>query len=125
MWKKSRGLTDDAANGHTCSGNTCSYSQIGDVFICERTGWVHGMHSPFPKLSTLDLFVTIFFSYGNAVCVDNCRETVFDAVSGFMVCTISGQCFDRLLDFGDESETLQNVSSKKLQQYLSLASALF
>lgn len=61
MWKKSRGLTDDAANGHACSGNTCSYSQIGDAFICERTGCVHGMHSPLPKLSMLDLFVTIFF----------------------------------------------------------------
>ncbi|XP_074584549.1 F-box protein SKIP31 [Curcuma longa] len=83
MWKKSRGLTDDAANGHACSGNTCSYSQIGDAFICERTGCVH-------------------------VCVDNCREAVFDAISGFMVCTISGQCFDRLLDPGDESETLQH-----------------
>lgn len=42
IWKSSRGLTDEVVTGHVCSGNTCSYSQIGDVFICEKTGRVHG-----------------------------------------------------------------------------------
>lgn len=42
-WKNSRGLTDDAVKGHSCSGNTCSYTQIGDAYICEKTGRVHGI----------------------------------------------------------------------------------
>ncbi|WOL13204.1 F-box protein SKIP31 isoform X3 [Canna indica] len=83
MWKSSRGLTDDAATGHSCSGNTCSYSQIGDVFICEKTGRVH-------------------------VCDDTCREVVLDHSSGILVCTISGHCFDRLLTPEEESDTLEN-----------------
>ena len=41
-WKNSRGLTDEAVKGHSCSGNTCSYTQIGDAYICEKTGRVHG-----------------------------------------------------------------------------------
>ncbi|GJN39315.1 hypothetical protein PR202_gb28426 [Eleusine coracana subsp. coracana] len=40
-WKSSRGLTDEAVKGHSCSGNTCSYTQIGDAYICEKTGRVH------------------------------------------------------------------------------------
>lgn len=43
-WKNSRGLTDEAVKGHSCSGNTCSYTQIGDAYICEKTGRVHGIH---------------------------------------------------------------------------------
>ncbi|CAN6461417.1 unnamed protein product [Victoria cruziana] len=42
IWKSSRGLTDDVAPDHACSGEICTYSQIGDVFICEKTGRVHG-----------------------------------------------------------------------------------
>jgi len=41
-WKSSRGLSDAVVADHTCSGETCSYYQIGDVFICEKTGQVHG-----------------------------------------------------------------------------------
>jgi hypothetical protein len=41
-WKSSRGLSDTVVNDHACSGKTCSYYQIGDVFICEKTGHVHG-----------------------------------------------------------------------------------
>ncbi|KAG2608448.1 hypothetical protein PVAP13_4NG320400 [Panicum virgatum] len=40
-WKSSRGLTDESVKGHSCSGNTCSYTQIGDAYICEKTGRVH------------------------------------------------------------------------------------
>ena len=43
MWKSSRGLTQEVVMGHACSGVTCSYNQIGDVFVCEKTGHVHGM----------------------------------------------------------------------------------
>lgn len=43
LWKSSRGLTDNLVIDHACSGETCSYYQIGDVFVCEKTGNVHGM----------------------------------------------------------------------------------
>ncbi|XP_010251519.1 PREDICTED: F-box protein SKIP31-like [Nelumbo nucifera] len=72
MWKSSHGLTDEVVTDHACSGETCSYYQIGDVFLCEKTGRVH-------------------------VCDDTCREVVLDADSGLLVCTISGHCFDRML----------------------------
>ncbi|KAF0903720.1 hypothetical protein E2562_029088 [Oryza meyeriana var. granulata] len=76
-WKSSRGLTDDAVKGHSCSGNTCSYTQIGDAYICEKTGRVH-------------------------VCDDACREFVLDQSSGLLLCTISGHCFERWLCPDDE-----------------------
>lgn len=41
-YKKSRGLSDAVVTDHACSGETCSYHHIGDVFICEKTGHVHG-----------------------------------------------------------------------------------
>lgn len=79
-WKNSRGLTDDAVKGHSCSGNTCSYTQIGDAYICEKTGRVH-------------------------VCDDACREFVLDQTSGLLLCTISGHCFERWLCPDDEWDT--------------------
>ncbi|KAJ8774064.1 hypothetical protein K2173_009495 [Erythroxylum novogranatense] len=72
IWKSSRGLTDKVFADHACSGETCSYYQIGDVFICEKTGNVH-------------------------VCDDTCREVIMDPANELLVCTISGRCFDRLL----------------------------
>uniref|UniRef100_A0A5B7AWA3 Putative F-box protein SKIP31-like isoform X1 n=1 Tax=Davidia involucrata TaxID=16924 RepID=A0A5B7AWA3_DAVIN len=72
IWKSSRGLTDKVFSDHACSGETCSYYQIGDVFVCEKTGNVH-------------------------VCDDTCREVVLDPTNELLVCTISGHCFDRLL----------------------------
>ncbi|KAK6934076.1 F-box domain [Dillenia turbinata] len=72
MWKISRGLSDKVVADHACSGETCSFYQIGDAFVCEKTGHVH-------------------------VCDDTCREVVFDPANGHLVCTISGHCFDRLL----------------------------
>ncbi|KAL2348749.1 hypothetical protein Fmac_002749 [Flemingia macrophylla] len=71
-WKSSRGLNDTVVAGHACSGFTCSFYQIGDVFICEKTGQVH-------------------------VCDDTCREVVLDPTNSLLVCTISGHCFDRLV----------------------------
>ncbi|XP_028085366.1 F-box protein SKIP31-like [Camellia sinensis] len=38
IWKSSRGLTDKVVLDHDCSGETCTYYQIGDVFVCEKTG---------------------------------------------------------------------------------------
>ncbi|XP_062234146.1 F-box protein SKIP31-like isoform X2 [Phragmites australis] len=79
-WKNSRGLTDEAVKGHSCSGNTCSYTQIGDAYICEKTGRVH-------------------------VCDEACREFVLDQSSGLLLCTISGHCFERWLCPDDEWDT--------------------
>ncbi|KAL0371989.1 UNVERIFIED_CONTAM: F-box protein SKIP31 [Sesamum calycinum] len=42
MWKSSRGLADTVVMNHACSGESCTYYQIGDVFVCEKTGNVHG-----------------------------------------------------------------------------------
>ncbi|CAL5341794.1 unnamed protein product [Camellia sinensis] len=72
IWKNIRGLTDKVVLDHDCSGETCTYSQIGDVFVCEKTGQVH-------------------------VCDDTCREAVLDPTNELLVCTISGHCFDRFL----------------------------
>ncbi|KDP31564.1 hypothetical protein JCGZ_15381 [Jatropha curcas] len=72
IWKKSRGLSDKVVTDHACSGEMCSYYQIGDVFVCEKTGNVH-------------------------VCDETCRETVINPVNELLVCTISGLCFDRLV----------------------------
>lgn len=71
-WKKSRGLNDKVVPNHDCSGETCTYYQIGDVFVCEKTGQVH-------------------------VCDDTCREAVLDPTNELLVCTISGHCFDLLV----------------------------
>lgn len=71
-WKKSKGLGDKVVIDHVCSGETCTYYQIGDVYVCEKTGYVH-------------------------VCDDTCREVVSDPINGLLVCTISGHCFDRML----------------------------
>uniref|UniRef100_A0ACD6ACJ4 Uncharacterized protein n=1 Tax=Avena sativa TaxID=4498 RepID=A0ACD6ACJ4_AVESA len=79
-WKSRRGLTDDSVKGHSCSGSTCLYTQIGDAYICEKTGCVH-------------------------VCDDACREFVLDQSSGLLVCTISGHCFERFLCPDDEWDT--------------------
>jgi hypothetical protein len=82
-WKSSRGLTDESVKGHSCSGNTCSYTQIGDAYICEKTGRVH-------------------------VCDDACREFVLDQSSGLLLCTISGHCFERWLCPDDEWDADDN-----------------
>ncbi|CAN4077208.1 unnamed protein product [Withania somnifera] len=79
IWKKNKGLGDNVVNDHVCSGETCTYHQIGDVFVCEKTGNVH-------------------------VCDDTCREIVLDPTNGLLVCTISGHCFDRMLLSPDEME---------------------
>ncbi|KAK6129884.1 hypothetical protein DH2020_036355 [Rehmannia glutinosa] len=72
MWKSSRGLAETVVLNHACSGESCSYYQIGDVFVCEKTGNVH-------------------------VCDDTCKEVIMDPSNELLVCTISGRCFDRLL----------------------------
>ncbi|KAI3453909.1 hypothetical protein Pfo_010572 [Paulownia fortunei] len=72
MWKSSRGLAETVVLNHACSGESCTYYQIGDVFVCEKTGNVH-------------------------VCDDTCKEVIMDPTNELLVCTISGRCFDRLL----------------------------
>ena len=46
-WKSSKGLTDPVVTDHACSGKYCSYHQIGDVFVCEKTGNIHGIFKCF------------------------------------------------------------------------------
>eukprot|EP00252_Welwitschia_mirabilis_P010603 TRINITY_DN2393_c0_g1_i1.p1 TRINITY_DN2393_c0_g1~~TRINITY_DN2393_c0_g1_i1.p1 ORF type:complete len:356 (+),score=72.33 TRINITY_DN2393_c0_g1_i1:180-1247(+) len=82
-WKHSRGLPDEFTAEHVCSGNTCTYSKIGDAFVCENTGQVH-------------------------VCDDQCREIVLDPSSDLLVCTISGRCFDRWLSPSEEQDLVLN-----------------
>ncbi|XP_028054763.1 F-box protein SKIP31-like [Camellia sinensis] len=87
IWKSSRGLTDKVVLDHDCPGETCTYYQIGDVFVCEKTGQVH-------------------------VCDDTCREAVLDPTNELLVCTISGHCFDRLLSPAEmEPDTVREISS--------------
>ncbi|CAL5409286.1 unnamed protein product [Camellia sinensis] len=78
-------MTDKVVLDHDCSGETCTYYQIGDVFVCEKTGQVH-------------------------VCDDTCREAVLDPTNELLVCTISGHCFDRLLSPAEmEPDTVDSV----------------
>lgn len=51
-WKSSRGLSDKVVADHACSGETCTYHRIGDVFVCEKTGNVHGKMVKLLKTST-------------------------------------------------------------------------
>lgn len=76
-WRRSHELPDVYPGNHLCSGKTCTYFQIGDVFLCEKTGRTH-------------------------VCDDTCRETILDPSNDLLVCTISGRCFDRWLSPAEE-----------------------
>ncbi|KAJ4707602.1 F-box protein SKIP31 [Melia azedarach] len=78
LWKSSRGFTDNLVTDHACSGEMCTYHHIGNVFVCEKTGYVH-------------------------VCDDTCREVAMDPKDGLLVCKISGHCFDCMMS-PDESE---------------------
>jgi hypothetical protein len=40
-WKAKQTFEGGTAH-HVCSGQRCSYHRIGDVFLCERTGNIHG-----------------------------------------------------------------------------------
>ncbi|KAK4349439.1 hypothetical protein RND71_032194 [Anisodus tanguticus] len=115
IWKKSKGLGDNVVNDHACSRETCAYHQIGDVFVCEKTGNVHGKemfatvqisHLIIRKMGSVSLVCAYWFSLVcvGAVCDDTCREVVLDPTNGLLVCTISGHCFDRMLLSPDETE---------------------
>ncbi|XP_071705474.1 F-box protein SKIP31-like [Rutidosis leptorrhynchoides] len=97
IWKKSKGLTDTVFSDHDCSGEKCSYYQIGDVFVCENTGYVH-------------------------VCDDTCKEVVLDPDNELLVCTISGHCFDRLLSpsetGGDMEEQQQGGATDEPEPFM-------
>jgi hypothetical protein len=77
-WRRSQNLPDVYTGDHSCSGRTCSYYQIDDVFLCEKTGRAH-------------------------VCDDTCKETVLDSSNELLVCTVSGRCFDRWLSPAEEN----------------------
>ncbi|GLT91375.1 hypothetical protein SLE2022_092660 [Rubroshorea leprosula] len=96
LWKSSHGLTDKVFTGHACSGETCSYHQIGNVFVCEKTGHVH-------------------------VCDDTCREVILDPTNELLVCTISGHCFDRLLSPSEmelDSEQQQGGGTDEAEPFM-------
>uniref|UniRef100_A0A1D1Z5G5 F-box protein SKIP31 n=1 Tax=Anthurium amnicola TaxID=1678845 RepID=A0A1D1Z5G5_9ARAE len=93
IWKSSRGLTDELIGDHTCSGDTCTYTQIGDVFLCEKTGRVH-------------------------VCDDTCREVILDQLNGHFVCTISGRVFDNWLSSENESNMEQGDVGDEAEPFL-------
>lgn len=96
IWKSSRGMTDKVVTDHACSGETCTYYQIGDVFVCEKTGQVH-------------------------VCDDTCREVILDPNNELLVCTISGHCFDRLLSPSEmelEAEQQQAGGTDEAEPFL-------
>ncbi|GAB2295928.1 hypothetical protein Dimus_030076 [Dionaea muscipula] len=98
IWKSSKGLTDAVTNDHSCSGETCTFYQIEDVFICEKTGQVH-------------------------VCDDTCRDAILDPTSQLLVCTISGHCFDRLLspaeaESGSDTEQQQDIVADEPEPFM-------
>lgn len=98
IWKRSRGLSDKVVADHTCSGEICSYFQIGNVFVCEKTGNVH-------------------------VCDDTCKEVIADPENELLVCTISGRCFDRLLspsemDEDSDQEQHQGVVADEAEPFM-------
>ncbi|CAK9204284.1 unnamed protein product [Sphagnum troendelagicum] len=78
-WRRSQKLADVYLGDHWCSGKTCSYYQIDDVFLCEKTGRAH-------------------------ICDDSCREIVLDPSNELLVCTVSGRCFDRWLTPAEEDD---------------------
>lgn len=77
-WRRRYSLPDVYVGDHGCSGRSCSYHQIGDVFLCEKTGRAH-------------------------VCDDTCKETLLDPSNELLVCTVSGRCFDRWLSPSEEN----------------------
>ncbi|KAL3693366.1 hypothetical protein R1sor_007017 [Riccia sorocarpa] len=90
-WRRRHNLPDVYVGDHSCSGRTCSYYQIGDIFLCEKTGRAH-------------------------VCDDTCRETVLDPSNDLLVCTVSGRCFDRWLDGDDDEESQPALKQAEINQ---------
>ncbi|XP_044504394.1 F-box protein SKIP31 isoform X2 [Mangifera indica] len=94
IWKSSRGLTDSMITGHACSGEMCTYHQIGNVFVCEKTGYVH-------------------------VCDDTCREVILDPNDLLMVCKISGRCFENLMEQAEmESDSEQGGVADEAEPFM-------
>ncbi|KAH6790985.1 hypothetical protein C2S51_005991 [Perilla frutescens var. frutescens] len=95
-WKSSRGLTETVVQNHACSGESCTYYHIGDVFVCEKTGNVH-------------------------VCDDTCKDVIMDPTNELLVCTISGRCFDRLLspdEMEPDAEQLQAGATDEAEPFM-------
>lgn len=92
IWRNKRGFTDESVKGHNCSGRSCTYSHFEDVFLCDKTGRVH-------------------------VCDDTCREAVWDQYSGHLVCTISGQCFERWL-FPEEEADNEQPQADEMEPFM-------
>ncbi|GBG88284.1 hypothetical protein CBR_g46850 [Chara braunii] len=93
-WRKMHSFDEESLLGaadHVCSGKTCSYHQIGDVFLCEKTGKAH-------------------------VCDDTCREQILDPSCQLLVCAVSGRCFDRWLTPEEEEDETTEPGRRQLDQ---------
>lgn len=137
-WKSSRGLTDKIVVDHTCSGETCSYYQIGDAFVCEKTGLVHGriffLGIIFYFILKFDRrlpsgFLTCIIDESHIlfpVCDDTCREVIMDPNDEQLVCRISGHCFDTLLlpDSMEPDTVSTNLFPMLLTHHSDLSSAI-
>eukprot|EP00897_Mesotaenium_endlicherianum_P000665 jgi/Mesen1/1059/ME000123S00229 len=86
-WRRARSLPEAYGGDHFCSGQQCSYHQIADVYLCEKTGRAH-------------------------VCDENCKEIVLDPDNQLLVCSVSGRCFDRWLTPEEEDD---DVAPGRLQ----------
>ncbi|KAL8162615.1 hypothetical protein V2J09_014104 [Rumex salicifolius] len=86
IWKSSKGLNDKLTVDHVCSGESCTYHQIGNVFVCEKTGNVH-------------------------VCDETCREVFLDPENMLFVCRVSGRCFDTLLSPSEMESDAQQIGA--------------
>ncbi|XP_057525245.1 F-box protein SKIP31 [Amaranthus tricolor] len=97
IWKRKKGFSDKIVTDHTCSGDVCSYFQIGDAFICEKTGNVH-------------------------VCDDTCKELITPE-DPLLVCTITGRCFDRVVSLSEtdgetEEEQQEGVVTDEAEPFM-------
>lgn len=78
-WRKSRGFGDEVRPRPNVSHTDLHFHQIGDLFCCEETGWVH-------------------------VCDEKCRECVVDQTTGLLVCPISGRLSDVMMTECEEQD---------------------
>lgn len=91
-WLKSHGFPEIPRTKGDTALSLGPYVQIGDAFICEKSGYVH-------------------------FCDDNCRERVVDPTSDSLVCPISGRTVDRMITEWEENEMLGDKGDEALEEY--------
>eukprot|EP00803_Ostreobium_quekettii_P002741 evm.model.scf_733EXC.1 EVM.evm.TU.scf_733EXC.1 scf_733EXC:26485-27807(-) len=68
------------------------YVQIGDAFICQKSGFVH-------------------------ICGEHCRECVLDPATNALVCPISGRSADRKMTEWEEFSMTGNVPEADIEDF--------